>query len=339
MDRHADNVQRIFPPRLLTDGEREILLGWIGAAADFTAFVSERRSDDPAIYRRIVVCRRVDNRRLYLIHSHRNSDHWIMVSAADGDEVGRFPTLRAALNCISPVTVSARPAGASSDDEDLAIRRERALRDAQSTIRHLQIRLDAAVQDLQTARAELAAERRARDKAEHTARAALNAVSEWRLAGGNGRYSSWLGTHGRGHRPGMTKRSVPPPRTTRLKLCAGWYQALQTGICTRHESVRRGRPCSGPVRSGITELPRPCNGRSGDSGRPGRRTRGGTGQCAPPERRRLCRLGYGIRNVPWCRRYSVGNRLPRQQQGHCLGCRSRWDLTDAAWRDIGVFPP
>ncbi len=180
MDRQVDNVQRIFPPRLLTDGEREILLDWIGAATEFVAFVSERRSDDPAIYRRIVVSRRADNRRLYLIHSHRSSDHWSMVSAVDGDDVGRFPTLRAALNCISPVTVSARPADAPSDDDDSAIGRERALRDAQSTIRHLQIRLDAAVQDLQTVRADLAAEHRAREKAEDTARAALLAVSEWR---------------------------------------------------------------------------------------------------------------------------------------------------------------
>ena len=58
---------------------------------------------------------------------------------------------------------------------------------------------------------------------------------------------------------------------SRLADCPAW-QALQTGFCGRHESVPRGRPCSGPVRSDISELVRP------HSGRPGRRTCGGTGQ-------------------------------------------------------------
>lgn len=180
MDHHVDNVQRIFPPRPLTDGERAILLGWSMAAKDFTAFVSERRSDDPAVYRRIVISRRAGNRRLYLIHSHQNSDHWIMVSAADREDVGHFPTLRAALNYISPVTISARVIDVSGDDENSALRHERALRDAQATISYLQGRLHAAEQSLQMAQAELVTERQARQKAEETARAALEVVHAWR---------------------------------------------------------------------------------------------------------------------------------------------------------------
>jgi hypothetical protein len=180
MDQHVRNVQRIFPPRPLTDGERAILLGWSMSAKDFTAFVSERRSDDPAIYRRIVISRRADNRRLYLIHSHQNSDHWIMVAAADQEEVGHFPTLRAALNYISPATLAASGTSAPGDDNDSAERHERALRDAQATISYLQGKLHAAEQDLHTAHAELAVERQARRMAEETARAALQAVHEWR---------------------------------------------------------------------------------------------------------------------------------------------------------------
>jgi len=180
MNDHVRNVQRIFPPRPLTDGERAILLGWSMAAKDFSAFVSERRSDDPAVYRRIVISRRSGNRRLYLIHSHQNSDHWIMVSAADQEDIGHFPTLRAALNYISPVTVSARLTDDAGDDPDSVIRHERVLRDAQATINYLQGRVHAAAQDLQTAQAELAVERQARQKAEETARAALQAVHEWR---------------------------------------------------------------------------------------------------------------------------------------------------------------
>lgn len=180
MDHHVDNVQRIFPPRPLTDGERAILLGWSMAVKDFSAFVSERRSDDPAVYRRIVISRRADNRRLYLIHSHQNSDHWIMVSAADREDVGHFPTLRAALNYISPVTISGTPAGVPGADDNSPMRHERVLRDAQAMISYLQGRLHAAEQSLQTAQAELVVERQARLKAEETARAALQAVHEWR---------------------------------------------------------------------------------------------------------------------------------------------------------------
>ncbi len=179
MNHSVKSVQRIFPPRPLTDGERAILLGWSIAAKDFSAFVSERRSDDPAVYRRIVISRRVDNRRLYLIHSHQNSDHWIMVSAADQEDVGHFPTLRAALNYISPVTVAAPLTDVPGDDQDPS-RHERALRTVQATVSYLQGRLRAAEQELQTAQAELAAERQARQKAEETARAALLAVHEWR---------------------------------------------------------------------------------------------------------------------------------------------------------------
>src|ERR1700722_11406094 len=101
MDHRVENVHRIFPPRPLTDGERAILLGWTTVAKGFSTFVSERRSDDPAIYRRIIVSRKGNNQRLYLIHSHQNSDYWVMISAADGEDIGHFPTLRAALNFIN----------------------------------------------------------------------------------------------------------------------------------------------------------------------------------------------------------------------------------------------
>ncbi len=95
-----DKVLRSFPPRPVTDGERQLLLDWIDTAEDFSAVVSERRSDDPAIYRRIVISRRATNRCLYFIHSPQHSDCWIMISAEDGQDVGRFPTLLAALNYI-----------------------------------------------------------------------------------------------------------------------------------------------------------------------------------------------------------------------------------------------
>lgn len=180
MSNRVENVHRMFPPRPLTDGERAILLGWTLATKDFSTFVSERRSDDPAVYRRIIVSRRVNNRRLYMIHAHQNSDYWIMVSAADGEDVGHFPTLRAALNFINPVTLSTRIDGSSSDDNHAAAQPDNALPEALAMIRDMQNRLDTAEQDLKAVQTELAAEREARQRAEETARAALNAVAEWR---------------------------------------------------------------------------------------------------------------------------------------------------------------
>lgn len=102
MNHHIDNVLRTFPPRPVTDGERQILRDWIRTTEDLSAYVSERRSDDPAIYRRIVVSRRATKQHLYLIHSPQGSDCWIVLSAVEAEDVGHFPTLRAALDHIRP---------------------------------------------------------------------------------------------------------------------------------------------------------------------------------------------------------------------------------------------
>jgi hypothetical protein len=92
-----------FPPRPVTDGERQILLDWIDGTDDISAFVSERRSDDPGIYRRVVVLRRATRQRLYLIHCPQRSNWWVVTSAAERESVGYFPTLRAALSFIRPI--------------------------------------------------------------------------------------------------------------------------------------------------------------------------------------------------------------------------------------------
>jgi hypothetical protein len=93
-----------FPPRALTDWERETLRGWAEAVYGFTAFVAERRSDDPAIYRRIVITRRT-KQHAYTIYTPQGMDVWIVVSASEGEDIDSFPTLRAALEFVQPVSV------------------------------------------------------------------------------------------------------------------------------------------------------------------------------------------------------------------------------------------
>ena len=121
-------------------------------------------------------------------------------------------------------------------------------------------------------------------------------------------------------------------------------QALQTGICGRHESVRRGRPCSGPGRSGVRELVGPDSGRPGARGRPGRRTCGGTGKDLPPERRRQCRLGCGTQTAACRRVVRAAGGAPAaacrdSSKAMAVGCRGRRGLAGHPRDDVGVFPP
>jgi hypothetical protein len=92
-------------PRTLTEDERQLVLDWAKTANSYSAFVSERRNDDPAIYRRIIVFRRDTNQHLYKIHTSSESPGWIMLSAARGDYIERFGTLRGALDYVEPVSL------------------------------------------------------------------------------------------------------------------------------------------------------------------------------------------------------------------------------------------
>ncbi len=98
-----------FPPRPLTDGEREILREWTTEVDDLFAFVSERRNDEPTIYRRIVISRTSTGRRLYLIRPPQGNDSWLVLSAIEGEDLARCPTLRAALNFVRPAKAAVPP--------------------------------------------------------------------------------------------------------------------------------------------------------------------------------------------------------------------------------------
>jgi hypothetical protein len=63
------DVLRTLPPRPLRLDEQELVVEWLAAAGDVAlAYVSERRTDDPAIYRRIVIIKDADSGPTYLIH-------------------------------------------------------------------------------------------------------------------------------------------------------------------------------------------------------------------------------------------------------------------------------
>jgi hypothetical protein len=102
-DRTVD-IQRTLPPRPLRPEERSLVAEWLSAAGDIaSAYVSERQSDDPALYRRIVISERVHFGPSHLIHAPTSVDAWIILDVRLPLEARSFNSLRDALNSVRPV--------------------------------------------------------------------------------------------------------------------------------------------------------------------------------------------------------------------------------------------
>lgn len=95
-----------FPPRELSAFERELVREWLALAGDISAaHVSSRRSDDPALYHRIVVSDAPDGQPTHLIHQPDGFDLWVKMTIGSDPQIQMFGTLRAALNSIRHVLV------------------------------------------------------------------------------------------------------------------------------------------------------------------------------------------------------------------------------------------
>jgi hypothetical protein len=108
MPSSADNVILTFPPRPISDWEREVLAEWFAATQQqrldvAKAFVSERRGDDPKIVGRIVLIIGPSKEPTHLIYSPSGSTFWVVATGPAWDGLQRFRTLRAALNSVRPV--------------------------------------------------------------------------------------------------------------------------------------------------------------------------------------------------------------------------------------------
>lgn len=100
----AIDVLQTLPPRPLRPDERLVLDEWLSGSGDIAwAFFSERRADDPALYRRIVIYEDADAGPSYLIHAPVAVDTWITMNVHDASQAQSFTTLRQALNSIRPV--------------------------------------------------------------------------------------------------------------------------------------------------------------------------------------------------------------------------------------------
>jgi hypothetical protein len=93
-----------FPARPLTPNEHAIVAEWLAGAGDIaSAYVSDRLTDDPALYRCVVVITDPAYGPSQLVHSPVGQDVWIVFSLGQGSNVQTYPTLPAALNSIRPV--------------------------------------------------------------------------------------------------------------------------------------------------------------------------------------------------------------------------------------------
>jgi hypothetical protein len=97
-------IMQTFPPRPLAPFEHALLAEWLELAGDIaSAHVSDRRSDDPALYRRIAIFTRPDSKPSHLIHAPADMPYWLVFSTGADPRIQEFDTLRAALNSIRPV--------------------------------------------------------------------------------------------------------------------------------------------------------------------------------------------------------------------------------------------
>jgi hypothetical protein len=98
------DILRMLPARPLDAEERALLTEWLSKALDISsAYFSERRSDDPAIYRRIVIVDAPDGRVTHLIHCPRGMRLWVRTTVVPEFGVQLFDSLQAALNSIRQV--------------------------------------------------------------------------------------------------------------------------------------------------------------------------------------------------------------------------------------------
>ncbi|HUN42683.1 MAG TPA: hypothetical protein VMU81_20500 [Acetobacteraceae bacterium] len=110
MPDRTDHVLRTFPPRPLNPDERELVSDWLAATGDVgSAYVSERRSDDPATYHRVVVALGPGTAPSYLVHAPSGVTCWLVTKLGEEPGVRRYDSLRAALNSIRRVFPDGAP--------------------------------------------------------------------------------------------------------------------------------------------------------------------------------------------------------------------------------------
>ena len=104
MPKTAVDILLTFPPRMLSPAEQALVEEWLRLADDVPfAYVSQRRSDDPAFFGRVVIATGLDTKPSHTIHAPAESTLWLVTSMGPPQSVRQFNTLRDALNSVRPV--------------------------------------------------------------------------------------------------------------------------------------------------------------------------------------------------------------------------------------------
>ena len=91
------------PARALTPAEHAVVAEWMAAAGDIaSAYVSDRHTDDPAMYRCVVIVTNSADGPSHLIHAPVDEDIWVTFALGKGAKMRTFPSLHAALNSVRP---------------------------------------------------------------------------------------------------------------------------------------------------------------------------------------------------------------------------------------------
>jgi hypothetical protein len=107
INRMRDTI-RHFTARPLTPDERALLTEWLAMAGDIaSAYIVQRRSDDPDLVNRIIVVESTDDTPSYIVHAASGRDIWFLANSGQRTKIRRFRTLRAALNSIRPLLADA----------------------------------------------------------------------------------------------------------------------------------------------------------------------------------------------------------------------------------------
>ena len=104
MSKAAADILLTFPARTLSPTEQALVQEWLGLAGDVpSAYVSQRRSDDPKFFGRVVLATGPDRKPSHTIHVPAGSAWWLVTSMGPPQRVRQFNTLRDALNSVRPV--------------------------------------------------------------------------------------------------------------------------------------------------------------------------------------------------------------------------------------------
>ena len=104
MSKNPAEILLTFPPRALAPRERDLVAQWLSLAPDIpSAYVSTRRSDDPVMYRRIIIAAHPDALLTHTIHAPSGMRQWVKLTIGGTSEVEMFESLACALNSIRHV--------------------------------------------------------------------------------------------------------------------------------------------------------------------------------------------------------------------------------------------